>query len=129
MRRLPEGLPAMDDSLPTRAAATASSVTAAAATASAVTAATAVATAVAATTSTAEAAGTGLAGTRFVDLERATAKVLIVHAVNGGSSFIVVGHGDECKPSRTAGVPVHHDCHILDFSKALEGAAKFVFAC
>jgi hypothetical protein len=121
----------MDDSLPTRAAATASAVTAAAATASAVTAAaaTAVSTAVAATTSAAKAAGTGLAGTRFVDLERATAKVLIVHAVNCGSSFIVVGHGDECKPSRTAGVPVHHDCHILDFSKALEGAAKFVFAC
>jgi hypothetical protein len=59
-------------------------------------------------------------GTRFVDIEVASAKIETIQGGDGSVGFSRVGHLDECKTPRPAGIPIGHDAHTFHCSVLLE---------
>ena len=95
----------------------------ASATTTAVPAATATTIATAATTS---AAALDL-GTRFVDVQCASANLGAIQGRNGFFSVFRAGHFDEAETARAPGVPVRHDADPVHLPMYLEELAQFVF--
>src|ERR1035437_593856 len=100
-----------------------------------VTVATATATAAAATTvppapaaATATATGALFARPGDVNGQGATAQLFAVQGVDGLLRLLGRAHGDEGKPARTAGCPVHHEVSFDDRAVGRKGGLQIVFS-
>jgi hypothetical protein len=102
------------------ASATAAVIAAAATTTAATTAAATVAAATAAASTTTATASAGRFRLGNVHGQRATVKVLVVQALNGGLSLVIARHFDKGEPATATGVAVIHHFGALNRSVAPE---------
>ena len=96
------------------------------------TAATTTAVSAAAATTIATAATTAASatldfGTRFIDVERASANLRAIQGRDGFFSVFPTRHFDEAKTARAPCVPVRHDADPVHLPMYLEELAQFVF--
>jgi hypothetical protein len=88
----------------------------------------AIATLSASSAATAASASTFCTGTRFIDVDGATHKVLAVHIRNRGLGLGLRGHLHESKPSRFARELVLYDTGGLDLAKGFKSLTQIVFS-
>jgi hypothetical protein len=79
-------------------------------------------------TATRPSAGTAIGlGARFVDVQRAAAKLFAVQSRNGFLGFGSIRHFYECKSSGPSGVTIGDQADLIDFAVRLKQRAQFRF--
>jgi hypothetical protein len=86
-------------------------------------------TAAAGTSATARSAGTATIGlgARFVDIQRAAAKLFSIQSRDGLLGFRRVGHFYEGKSAGAAGVPIGYHADLIDFSVGFKQGSQLGF--
>jgi hypothetical protein len=82
-----------------------------------------------ASTTASTAAGTLSLGTRFVDIDRASADGRAIQSRDRFLAIFVTGHLHETETTGSPRVTVCHDAHAIHLSERLKQLAQFVFGC
>jgi hypothetical protein len=59
-------------------------------------------------------------GSRFIDGQGSSLKILAIEGRNGFGCIFVLSHFHEAEPARFPGIAVSHDLYLLDLSKLAE---------
>jgi hypothetical protein len=79
-------------------------------------------------TTAAGSAGTALGlGTRFVDIQCASAEFFAIQSGDGFFGFRGVGHFDKCESSRASGVTVSDHADLIDFAMGFKQGPQLRF--
>jgi hypothetical protein len=79
-------------------------------------------------TAAAGSAGTALGlGTRFVDIQCASAEFFAIQSGDGFFGFRGVGHFDKCESSRASGVTVSDHADLIDFAMGFKQGPQLRF--
>ena len=68
-------------------------------------------------------------GSRFVDIDRASADRGSIQSGDRLLAIFIAGHFHESETPRSSGVSVCHDAHAVDLSERLKQLPQFVFIC